>query len=92
MSERGTYGRVRVGADESRGASLGTWIVGGLLVGGAVLWARHQSAQLEKLYATEGLPYQSFGANLRERTRALSSTAGEKIHALTRRLGTRKEA
>jgi len=86
MRERGTYGRAIVGADGGpRGSSLGTWIVGGVLVGAAVLWARHQSNQIERLYAAAALPHQSFAAGLRERARELSGD-------LTRRLSTRKEA
>lgn len=94
MSERGTYGAARVGASYSgaRGSSLGTWIVGGLVVGGAVLWARHQSAQIDKLYSVAGLPHQSFVEDLRARTKELSGAAREKLHALTRpRLDTIKK-
>lgn len=85
MSDRGIYGTPRVGAAAcgGRGAAAGTWIVGGALVVGAVLWARHQSIQIESLYASAGLPYQSFVAGLRERTRELS-------HGITRRLSTTK--
>jgi hypothetical protein len=93
MSERGIYGAARVGADGSgsRGSSLGTWIVGGLLVGGAVLWAKHQSDQIGKLYSVAGLPQQSFVADLRARTKALSGAAREKIHALTESRGGAKK-
>lgn len=93
MSERGCYGTpLRIGATavsgDGGGSSWGTWIVGGLVVGGAVLWARHQSAQIDKLYSVAGLPRQSFVSDLRARTSALSGAAREKIHALTRpRLG-----
>lgn len=91
MSERGTYGAARVGAGSGeRGSSWGTWIVGGLVVGGAVLWARHQAAQIGKLYSVAGLPHQSFVEDLRARTRELSGAAREKLHALTQpRLGTK---
>jgi hypothetical protein len=85
MNDRGTYGRAIVGADLApRRPSHGTGLVGALVVVGAVLWARHQSRQIERLYAAAGLPHQSFAAGLRERTRELS-------HGLTRRLSTRKE-
>lgn len=85
MRGRGIYGPHRVGSDgASRGSSLGTWIVGGVLVGGAVLWARYQSRQIEKLYAAASLPHQSFAADLRERASELSG-------GLARRLGTRKD-
>lgn len=87
MSARGTYGR----DSSDRGSSLGTWLLGGLIVGGAVLWAKHQSDQIEKLYTTTGLPYQSFGRNLRARAGELSGAAGEKLQGLAHRLGTRKE-
>jgi uncharacterized membrane protein len=63
---------------------LGTWLVGGLVVGGAVLWARHQSDQMAKLYKAAGLPQQSFTASLREQARALPSAARTKLHELTR--------
>ncbi len=92
MRERGTYGKPYVGANPyDRESSLGTWIVGGLFIAGAVLWAKHQSNQIAKLYAAAGLPHQSFAAGLRERTQELSSSAGEKIHGLAHRLSTRKE-
>lgn len=85
MRGRGIYGTSRVGAAAcgGRGASAGTWVVGGAVVIGAVLWARHQSVQVEKLYASAGLPYQSFSAGLRER-------AGELSAGITRRLSTPK--
>lgn len=94
MSDRGTYGKSLVGADVyyvERRSSLGTWLVGGLLVGGAVLWAKHQGDQIEKLYTATGLPHQSFGASLRDRSRQLSTSARETFHNLSRRLGTAKK-
>jgi hypothetical protein len=92
MSGRGIYGTPRIAGDGSTcGSSWGTWIVGGLVVGGAVLWAKHQSDQVDKLYTTVGLPHQSFTESLAARTKELSSSAREKIHGITRRLGTRKE-
>jgi len=90
MNSRGAYGETSAAVSREPKSLLGTWVVGGLLVGGAVLWARHQSSQLEKLYASGGLPYQTFGASLRAQTRELSSTALEKIQELTRRLDTRE--
>jgi hypothetical protein len=74
-----------------RGTSLGTWIIGGLVLGGAVLWAKHQSDQIEKLYATAGLPYQGFTRSLSRRTRELSGVAREKFQELAQRFSTRKE-
>ena len=90
---RGVYGKARIGADPSgqRGTSIGKWIVGGLVVGGAVLWVRHQSKQIEQLYKTTGLPYQSFGADLRDQSKALTAAAGSKLTSLSRRLSTKKE-
>lgn len=94
MSQRGVYGKPLVGADVyyvQRGSSLGTWIVGGLLVGGAVLWARHQSDQIAKLYARAGLPHESFARSLGARTRELSGTARDKFNEVIPRLGAKKE-
>lgn len=83
MSERGIYG-------PSRRSSWGTWLIGGLAVGGAVLWAKHQADQVEKLYATTGLPYQSFSGGLRTRAGELSGAAGDKLQGLAHRLGARR--
>ena len=87
MSQRGVYGKPLMGADVyyvQRGSSLGTWLVGGLLVGAAALWAKHQAAQIEKLYATSGLPYEGF-------TRGLGGAAREKFQGLVQRFGAKKE-
>jgi hypothetical protein len=81
MSERGTYGRSIVGAD---GAPRGPSLVTLLLVGGAVLWARHQSNQIARLNAAVALPHQSFTADLRDRAREMS-------HRFKGRLGLRKD-
>ena len=94
MSQRGIYGKTLMGADVylvRRESSWGAWIVGGLLVGGAVLWAKHQSNQIEKLYATSGLPYEGFAGSLGARTRELSGAARDKFQVLTQRFGARKE-
>jgi hypothetical protein len=74
---RGVYGVPFVGADHSerRGHSLVTWLVGGLVVGGAVLWAKHQSDQIQKLSSAAGVPYEGFGQHMRESARALPSRA-----------------
>jgi hypothetical protein len=87
-NERGTYGKPLIGAAPSGqgGSSLGTWIVGGLLVGGAALWARHQSVQVAKLYKATGLPQQSFTASLREDARALPAAARGGFHAVRAKL------
>jgi len=92
-NERGHYGRTTIGADApSRGHSIGTWIVGGLVVGGAILWARHQSTQVARLYAASDLPYETFGQDLRARTRKIASSAGEKIQGIGRRLSGGRKA
>lgn len=73
-NERGHYGRngISVGADAPRiivehgGPSIGTWLLGAVVVGGAVLYARHQSKQIEQLSKSSGVPYQSFTGSLRE--------------------------
>jgi len=76
MNDRGQYGAPRVGQTPPRAttvyverapsSSIGTWILGTLAVGGAVLWARHQSKQIGQLYKTTGLPQQSFPKSLRQ--------------------------
>jgi hypothetical protein len=71
---RGQYGRngVSVGGEAPRiivehgGPSIGTWLIGAVVVGGAVLYARHQSRQIEQLSKSSGVPYQSFTGGLRE--------------------------
>jgi hypothetical protein len=84
------YGRGRPPEHQrGRGSSIGTWIVGGLVVAGAVLWMKHQSKQIAKLYETSGLPYQSFTGNLRSRAVELSGAAGERFQGLASRLGGR---
>lgn len=102
MSQRGVYGKKHGGTalpgrtflgatpPDQRGSSIGTWILGGLVLGGAVLWAKNQSDQLEKLYTESDLPYQSFPKSLRLRAGELSAAAGERLHGLAQRLGTRK--
>jgi hypothetical protein len=87
MRTRGTYGTA---APNERGSSLGVWIVGGLLVGGVVLWAKHQSGQIEKLYSAAGLPHQSFIEDLRSQSSALSGAARAGVNSFRQRLGTRK--
>ena len=73
-NERGHYGRngVSIGAQaptivvEHGGPSIGTLLLGAVAVGGAVLYARYQSRQIEQLSKSSGVPYQSFTGNLRE--------------------------
>ena len=75
MNARGQYGSLRVGQMiptpaavyvEREPSSVVTWILGTIAVGGAVLWARHQSRQIEQLSKTSGLPHQSFASSLRQ--------------------------
>lgn len=46
--------------------SLVPWILGTIAVGSAVLWARHQSRQIDQLQKKAGLPDQSFVSSLRQ--------------------------
>lgn len=93
MSQRGVYGKTYLGGTPPNqgGSSIGAWLLGGLVLGGAVLWAKNQSDQLEKLYTASDLPYQSFPKSLRLRAGELSAAAGEKLQGLSQRLGSRKE-
>lgn len=89
MSERGHYGRngvSRIGqspqphtiyVEHKQSSSTGAWIVGALAAGGALLWARHQSRQMEAIYKTSGVPYQTFTAGLRESARSIPARAKE---------------
>jgi hypothetical protein len=94
-NERGYYGRngvssvSRVGATvyvEKKGASIGTWLLGAAVIGGGILYARHQSQQIEKLYKTGDLPYQTFAGSLREDVRALPARAREAYRGFTARV------
>jgi hypothetical protein len=88
---RGTYGKTAIGADGTTGRpSIGKWIVGGLLVGSAVLWAKHQSDQIAKLYSAAGIPHQNFIEDLRVRSSTLSGAAHAGFNRFKQRLGTRK--
>jgi hypothetical protein len=69
---------------QRRSSSIWKWIVGGVVVGGAVLWARHQAAQTKKLYKETGLRHQGFLESAREDARALPSMARETFRDLTR--------
>lgn len=85
MNDRGHYGRKgsngvpHVGQVpiyvEHKAPSTGALIVGVAAAAGALLWARHQSRQIEQLYKTSGMPYQSFTGGLRERVRSLPDRA-----------------
>jgi len=85
MSQRGVYGKTYTGADVyyvQRGSSLSTWLIGGLLVGGAALWAKHQSDQVKKLYATSELPYEGFIRSLGTRTKGFTQRFGGRSAAV----------
>lgn len=60
MNERGTYGGTSIGAEPSpqRKSSSFPWgvIIGGLAVGGAVLWAHYETAQTAKQWKTMHFP------------------------------------
>lgn len=75
----GTY----VGAASSAGGSAARLILGVVALGGAVLWMRHQSKQVEELYKTAGLPYQSFTSGLGKDVKKLASGARERLHRIT---------
>lgn len=92
MYERGNYGsRTVIGAAPARstgeGTSVAKWIVGVVVVGGAVLWVKHQSDQITRLSSAAGVSYPSFSEDLRADARALSTRAGSALHGLSRRLG-----
>jgi hypothetical protein len=91
VSARGTYGVVVGTHSDRKGSSIGKWIVGGVLVGGAALWARHQSEQIAQLYKAAGLPRRSFVEGLREDARKLPSATREKFHELTSGLRAKKK-
>lgn len=96
-NERGHYGnngvsRASVGQDprtiyvERERSSIGKWLVGAVAIGGAVLFVRHQSKQIEQLYKTSGQPYQSFTGSLRESARALPTKAREAYRGIAARV------
>ncbi len=89
--ERGTYGKTRIDSSDTSGSSIGKWIVGAIVVGGAALWVKHQSDQIQKLYASAGLPHQTFIEDLRSHSSTLSEAARAGVHSFRQRLGTRKE-
>lgn len=74
MNDRGQYGSPRVGQMAPRTTTVYVErepssiarILGGIVVVGGALWARHQSKQIEQLYKTSGQPYQSFAGSLRQ--------------------------
>jgi hypothetical protein len=95
MNARGQYGSSRVGQSLPQAttvyvarepSSIGTWILGTLAVGGAVLWARHQTRQIEQLYKTAGLPQQSFASSLRQGAASSLQGASSSLHAVAERV------
>ena len=75
MNQRGQYGRTIVGQVPARvetvyverpSRSVVLWILGMIAVDSAVLWARHQSRQIDQLQKKAGLPDQSFVSSLRQ--------------------------
>ena len=78
MSERGQYRSVRLGQVvpavvpapavyvERASTPVVTWILGTAAIGSALLWAHHQSRQIERLYKKADLPYQGFVSSLRD--------------------------
>ena len=96
MNGRGQYGAPRVGQIvpvpervttvyvEPEKSSVGSWILATIAVGGAVLWAQHQSQQIEQLYKKAGLPHQSFAGSLRQ-------GAGSSLRALAERVKPKRQ-
>jgi hypothetical protein len=84
---RGHYGKngVSVGAQaptivvEHGGPSTGALLLGAVAIGGAILYARHQSRQIELLSKSSGVPYQSFTGGLREALPAKARSVYRKI-------------
>lgn len=91
-NERGHYGNngTRIGQTpiyvEREHSSFGKWLLGAVAIGGAVLYVRHQTRQIEQLYKTSGAPYQPFTSTLRESARELPTRAREAYRGLTGRL------
>lgn len=97
MNERGYYGRREgplLGQEiprsmtvyvERESSSTGTWLLGTVAVVGALLWARHQSQQIEQLYKASGLPHQSFTGSLQQSARALPARARETFRGIAGR-------
>jgi hypothetical protein len=86
-NERGNYGSngLRIGEAptvyvERGGMSTGAMLLGAVAIGGAVLYARHQAKQIQQLYKSTGVPYQTFTGSLRA---ALPSRARETYRAFT---------
>lgn len=97
-NDRGQYGKNGVPPGmppvyiSGGGSSIAAWVLGAVAVGGAFLYARHQSKQLEQLYKAGGLPYQSFTGSLREDIRSLPTRAREAYRGFTTRARPSKAA
>jgi hypothetical protein len=65
---------------ERQSSSIGAWLLGAVVVGGGILYARHQSQQIAQLYKKGGMPYQTFTGSLRE---ALPTRARQTYRAIT---------
>ena len=93
MNGRGQYGAPRMGQIVPERVttvyvepekSTVSWILTSLAVGGALLWAQHQSQQIEQLYKKAGLPHQSFAGSLRQGARS-------SLHALAERVKPKRQ-
>jgi hypothetical protein len=99
-NDRGHYGNnvPRVGQDprtiyvEHKHSSMSGWLLGAVAVGGAILFARHQSRQIEQIYKTSGMPYQTFTGSLRESARALPVKARAAYREITTRARPARDA
>lgn len=95
MNTRGIYSASVInvsGCGHGTASSTGIWVVGSLLVGGALLWANHQSHQIDRLYAAVGLPQQSFVEDLSRQSKELTSAVRAKMRVISQsRHGIQKE-
>jgi hypothetical protein len=82
MSTRGCYGDGAAWVGQvpryasvyvERPRSSLPWIVAAAGLGASLLWARHQSRQIEQLSAAAGIPYKSFTSDLRDSASRLTS-------------------
>lgn len=93
-NDRGHYGNnvPRVGQDPRttydarEHSSIGKWLLGAVAIGGGILFMRHQSRQIEQLYKTGGVPYQTFTGSLRESARELPIRARQAYRGLVGRV------
>jgi hypothetical protein len=73
------------------GHPIAKWVVGGLAIGGALLWAKYQTDQVNRLYTKSGLSHESFVESLREGARALPSRASASLRGLANRINPPRE-